>query len=1221
MSTLRMSPLQALNKAFRKLKPRRVDFDRFRKAAVQLLENVRDGESEEFHKNLISDFLKTSYFAPSYFINTKGRSDLVIHSGKTADSPVGVILEVKSPTNRSEMPAVGRLNTKACQELLLYFLRERITGGNLGIKTLIVTNLYEWFIFDAAAFENNFVNDLELVKRFSDFERQSLSGVRTDFFYREIAAPALAVAEAALPYTYFRLSDSRAALQEEASSSLKDLIALAKVFSPEHLLKVRFVNDSQSLDRAFYSELLHIVGLAEATVSGRKLIQRRPETERSAAALIENAISQLDSLDKLARLPERDRYGPDRDAQLFGVALELVITWVDRLLFLKLLEAQLVRYHGGDRRFAFLSLSNLRTFDDLNELFFAVLAKRESERSSDIQLKYGGVPYLNSALFDPSAIEHDAIFVSNLRDGVQLPLFKSTVLTDSKGRRQKGSIESLEYLLRFLDSYDFGAEGGGAIQEENKTLINASVLGLIFEKINGYKDGSYFTPGVVTMRMCRDGLRRAVIDKFNTAHGWSCADIIALHDKIEDRVAANTLINGLTICDPAVGSGHFLVSALNEIIAIKSELGVLLDGDGRTLRDFDVSVVNDELTVLDADGELFSYLPNSTSSQRVQETLFREKQLVIENCLFGVDINPNSVKICRLRLWIELLKSSYYVESDGARVLQTLPNIDINIKVGDSLVARFPLDASLSNVLKKTGRSVADYRSAVRAYQSARGREDKHRFEAVIEAIRSEFGAAIQQNLLWDRQGELQRIEGQVPLFEETREKAADTTRRKRDLELSIQRLAADLEWTKTYRSAFEWRFEFPHVLDPQGRFRGFDVVIGNPPYGVAIEHAMRDFIEQRLGKAPDHEIFYLFINLGRALLRDGGLLAFIVPNTLLFNVFAEKYRLGLLDLWDINELVDCTDYPVFADATVRNVIISLAKGSSYGEVGFVPVSASRSLEDLLNRTRRRVPRDLMVENSRNWALVFRTDPSVLAVAASIRRRSVQLHTMFPEISQGLIAYDKHTGQAQSIIETRAFHSLQRIDSQYKEWLWGEDVRPYEVSWNGKEYIRYGEAGEGIANPRQSKFFRRRRVLVREITNPRIYAGFTEVEQYNDPAIINILNPMSESSLSIHSLLGILNSRLATFYHLNSSPKITKGEFPKILVADIKAFPLPPQGSPDLLASLDKVVQDICALKASGSPRPTAALEAEVDDAVYRLYAMSAEEKAIVERALKELGV
>ena len=204
-----------------------------------------------------------------------------------------------------------------------------------------------------------------------------------------------------------------------------------------------------------------------------------------------------------------------------------------------------------------------------------------------------------------------------------------------------------------MDAYDFASESREVIQEKNRTLINASVLGLIFEKINGYKDGSFYTPGFITEYMCRETIRKAVVQKFNDAKGWDCADFAALENKDLDRNEANALINEIRICDPAVGSGHFLVSALNELIAVKSDLGVLQDANGKRLKDYSVSILNDELIVQDEDETPFQYVLQATGKptperQRVQKTLFHEKQTIIENCLFGVDINPNSVKICRL---------------------------------------------------------------------------------------------------------------------------------------------------------------------------------------------------------------------------------------------------------------------------------------------------------------------------------------------------------------------------------------------------------------------------------------------------------------------------------------------------------------------------------------------------------------------------------------------
>ena len=303
-----------------------------------------------------------------------------------------------------------------------------------------------------------------------------------------------------------------------------------------HLLKQTFANDSNTLDKSFYSELLHIIGLQETKSGSKKLIERRSDGDRHSGSIIEDAIIQLDSLDKLSRLKNPSRFGITTQERLFNVALALSITWINRILFLKLLEAQLITYHKGNADYSFLNSKRIKSYDDLNGLFFQVLAKKQEDRNSDVKNSFDKVPYLNSSLFEPTDVEQVTLFISNLKDDKEIPLYSQTVLKTNSGKRRSGSLSTLEYLFEFLNAYDFTSEGSEDIQEENKTLINASVLGLIFEKINGYKDGSFFTPGFITMYMCRETIRKAIVQKFNEVKNWQCKDIKDLYNKIEDRV-------------------------------------------------------------------------------------------------------------------------------------------------------------------------------------------------------------------------------------------------------------------------------------------------------------------------------------------------------------------------------------------------------------------------------------------------------------------------------------------------------------------------------------------------------------------------------------------------------------------------------------------------------------------------------------------------------------
>ncbi len=933
MKTENFSPRQALNKAFLRVKPSRSQVEKFQTHLEQLLGSINETESEEFHKNLLADFLKHSYYSPQHFINTKGRNDLVIHNGKESRDSVGVILEVKKPSNKSEMLRRDKLNCKALQELLLYFLRERITEKNLEIKHLIATNIYEWFIFDGNIFERLFAQNQELVRQFNDFETGRLTGKTTDFFYKQIGEPFLNSRLDSLTYTHFDLREYSQTIREDEHN----LISLYKIFSPEHLLKLPFANDSNSLDKNFYSELLHIIGLTEIKEGGKKLIQRLQPAARQPGSLLENAISQVESLDKISRLPNPEEFGETEEERLLNIGLELGITWINRILFLKLLEAQIIRYHRGDKSLGFLNLGKIANYDDLNRLFFSVLAKKQTERSKDIQNTHTQVPYLNSSLFEPTELEQSTIVISNLRSE-NIEIFAGTVLKDSQGKKRTGEINALAYLFEFLNAYDFSSEGGEAIQEDNKTLINASVLGLIFEKINGYKDGSFFTPGFITMYMCRETIRRAVIEKFNQSQGWDCQTIEDVYNRIKDKTAANAIINSLKICDPAVGSGHFLVSALNEIIAIKSELQILVDKEGKTLRDYRVEVVNDELIVTDDDGNLFEYNPRNRESQRVQETLFQEKQRLIEGCLFGVDINPNSVKICRLRLWIELLKNAYY-KADNE--LETLPNIDINIKVGNSLISRFGLSNDLQVFSRKNRLSIESYKDAVRVYRNAEDKSQKREMERLISEIKSSFRQTLQlDNPLKKRlrglETDLYSLENQILLFEESPKEKKARERKISQLRNEIDKLRPQLEEIesgKIYHNAFEWRFEFPEVLDDKGNFIGFDVVIGNPPYIRQeelknIKPILQKIYQSYTGIA---DLFVYFYERGLQILKTKGYLTYISSNKYFRSGYGEKLRQLLSNSTKIFNLIDFGDFPVFEEATAYPSIIALSKDKCDG--------------------------------------------------------------------------------------------------------------------------------------------------------------------------------------------------------------------------------------------------------------------------------------------------
>jgi len=930
-----LKPSQVLSKAYRQVSIETEDFNHFKDALRTLLLTVSDGQREETQKGHLRNFLSDTFYKP-YYMAPEEDIDLAVRLDKTSKSNIGLLIEVKSTTNKNEMISVGNLNRKALQELLLYYLRERISKKNSDIKYLIATNVYEYFIFDAQEFEQKFYQNKKLKKEFQDFEDGRKTSRKTDFFYSEIASSFIEEVADSLDYTYFDIRSYAKYLGENTAS--KKLIELYKVFSDVHLLKLPFQNDSNSLNKRFYAELLHIIGIEEKKENNKIVIVRKAVGRRNEASLLENTINQLDAEDCLRKVPNIAIYGSTQEERLFNVAMELCITWINRILFLKLLEAQMLKYHNGEQCYKFLSIQKIRDFDDLNTLFFQVLARNVHQRTASILKDFEFVPYLNSSLFEVTELESNTIKINSLSQRSELPLFTNSVLINRKEKQQFNSLPTLNYLFAFLDAYNFASEGSEEVQEEAKTLINASVLGLIFEKINGHKDGSVFTPGFITMYMCREAVANSVLTKFNNFYNWNCTSVTDLYNKIDDILQANQLINSITICDPAVGSGHFLVSALNELIRLKYELGILVDSEGKRIKksDYTLSIENDELIVTDAENNLFEYNPLNEESRRIQETLFKEKKIIIENCLFGVDINPNSVKICRLRLWIELLKNAYYTAESDYKQLETLPNIDINIKCGNSLLHRFDLTDSIKSVLKETGISIGQYRNAVNKYKNAQDKAEKWELDSIIAEIKSklttEIGAKDPKKLRLNKcRAELVNLLA-PQLFEMSKKEQKDWQKRVDAVKKEIAELESyfeEINSNKIYLGAFEWRIEFPEVLDADGNFIGFDCVIGNPPY-IQLQSmgTDADVLERMKYKTyvRTGDIYCLFYEQGMNLLKPNGCLCYITSNKWMKAGYGKELRQYFVTETNPVLLIDFAGVKVFDTATVDVNILMLQK-------------------------------------------------------------------------------------------------------------------------------------------------------------------------------------------------------------------------------------------------------------------------------------------------------
>ncbi|OOQ24709.1 type IIG restriction enzyme/methyltransferase, partial [Helicobacter pylori] len=866
-------PLKDFIKKYNPPTPTKETIEDFEKEINSLLENAPRQDDEEFQKNEINKFLKNAY---GYDCNTNKKVDSAIY----VDGKAWVLIEAKVLNNRNEFPK-DRENplSKAFCQMVFYFLKE--IENNNSLKHAIICNAHEFFLFDCK--DLLFLKD---DKRIKQLHKNCASKEGTDHstkrFYSDLEEYLKKDFKGELRYTYFNLNDD-----------FKELPLIYQVLSQEVLLKQRKTLDANTLNKDFYEELLYILGLEEQNDKGKILI-KQSRTQNSLSDALKEQYKDLDDEEVMA----------------------LLIAWNNRILFLRLLESLLISFEHFKE--PFLTTENFKTFNALNTLFFEVLAKKNSERLSEIKEDkiLQKIPYLNSSLFDKTPLElkgHEIKLLNNKR----LEIYPKSVLKKHEDYQKEKALPLLEYFFKFLRLYKFTTTPKD-IKDNTDTsescLINPSVLGLVFEKLNGYKEGSFYTPSFITSYMCKESITPIVLDKFNAIYQWDCKDLEALKGKIDRNFSnekakeyLNTLLT-LRICDPAVGSGHFLVSALNKMVLIAYELGLIA-----SLYRHSLTLENDEIIIhYTPTGEIFKYtIPHSENDphHQIQKELFELKKDIIENCLFGVDINPNSCEITKLRLWIELLKYSYYIFEKGKNTnnVETLPNIDINIKCANSLISRFNLNDDLKKI-PNIKQKIQEYKDLVAQYKdpnplyplnkqdlikkiqdlkntfslTLKDPKTKAELEKAIEKHikKYNFFALDDKSLLDGLNYFIPSLFGTLKLSHKEEEEAFASYGRIRALRKKLDDALSGRE----YQNAFEWRFEFPEVLDDEGDFLGFDCIIGNPPY-MQVKKGLYSSIFYPFSEGKDigkQNTYKVFIELGFNLVRQKGLISFITQSSIM---------------------------------------------------------------------------------------------------------------------------------------------------------------------------------------------------------------------------------------------------------------------------------------------------------------------------------------------------
>lgn len=783
-------------------------------------------------------------------------------------------------------------------------------------------------------------------------------------------------------------------------------------------------------------------------------------------------------------------------------------------------------WNDGDKEFVqnlFAKTNDKDTFVDevLEPLFNDLNTKRSGDITSSPNIGNGiKIPYLNGGLFEEDEF-----------DKTRFPL----------------PAKYMKDMLDFFASYNFTIDENDP--DDAEIGVDPEMLGRIFENLlEDNKDkGAFYTPKETVQYMCRESLIAYLQTDVNDDDiKKTIRQFVSTYDDAilskDLKATIDQKLKDVKICDPAIGSGAFPMGLLRELYYCRKSIEGIDD-----------------------------------------DTAVSIKSHIIQNNIYGVDIEKGAVDIARLRFWLALI-----VDEKNPHAL---PNMDFKIMQGNSLLEQYEgveLSGMSLDVQKKRKTKKGQTWQATLAF------DEKFALDNIQNAIKKYY--------LTDEHNTKEKLRGIIN--NNVRNYIINLKGFTPDIQRKIEELPIPND------QFFLWHIYFKDVFDNGG----FDIVIGNPPYGVSIKGTYRDSVVKTLGKVPDFEIYYFFFELAKMLVKVDGVLSYIIPNTWLFNTYAKSYRLGILDNWRIEEILDCSKFKIFKSATVMNTINLLRRNGVKGSLcGYKNTKNATDFTSLVSEKRVFLPMDSLLQMNQNWGLAFKLDPNIISLVDKIKKQNSEVQNLF-SVSQGYIPYRKSDliknygkEEGERIVKERAWHSLYKLSDDYIQEIYGRDITKYSYHSTG-EYVKYGRH---LACYVDLKYFNNERILVREITNPTIVACKIRELYVNDPQLISIIKEKL-SDYSLNHIWAILNSKLATFYHFNHSPKATKGAFPKILVQDLKEFPLPVI-SEKKQKEIDKLVECIFSKKKQNILSDTSFEEQELDRLVYNLYGLTYDEVLIVD--------
>lgn len=863
---------------------------------------------------------------------------------------------------------------------------------------------------------------------------------------------------------------------------------------------------------------------------------------------------------------------------------------------------------------------------------------QDSVSEADALALFKDIPFLNGGLFDCLDVEDQGRksgrSVANL-DGFSRDPKKQAVVPDflffgpeievdlsaEYGEKRRRS-EKVQGLYHILDGYKFTIAENTPLEEE--VALDPELLGKVFENLLASYNpetkttarkatGSFYTPREIVDYMVDESLIAVLADKLDGTSNSEPEEAEALLRKFfagEDeslsprqREVLVESIFKLKVLDPACGSGAFPMGVLHRM----TDLLRRADPDNRRWRELQLlgTEQNDsryatELERIKADLATTRQIQDTEARAEAERILrtrrdrvidsfeleapdYARKLYLIENCIYGVDIQPIAVQIAKLRFFISLVVDqnvSGKVEEN--RGILALPNLETKFVAANTLVA---LEASTGTQAKD---DLFDRGATELQQHKNRLREVRHRYFAASDRTTKLACAA-----------EDARIRGQIASY-----------------------LADTLKWESAVASAVSsWNpYDQNHHadwFDPEWMFgvrAGFDVVIGNPPYGLlgGDRKAEREYFRKSSAIARYKiNTYVLFIERGIALARQGGLLFYIVPKSLVFNVTnAEARRMILRRAW-IRQLVEI-DGRVFDAAEVGDSVL------------FAAQNVGNPLDQTLNLIRMTYGPPLTVASKVTASQREQADSKNATFVAT------SLQTSGPIAPLGHVVA-VNNGLNPGNVRRRLF-AEKKLTSKHRKLLLGKDINRFRIAWSGT-WINYDPSLKKRLTPEDTRskpgmpkqkrvdfalrdpaIFEPANILIRK-TGDRILAAYDDSGFCFDSLSYG-LKPKGGLQESLFYLLGLLNSSFFWFKHEELARSRGK-VFAKVLAKNLRELPVRRIDfqSKDETAMHDAIVsavERIIRSKEKGN-QDTSHLEREIDQHVYRLYDLSPDEIRTVE--------